>query len=189
MFKHNERPLLAVAWEAPTPALTIPFAIRRRLRKHPPQVMRNCLRHPRTHLAGAVLLLSLTSVALAASSDWPQFRGPHRDGASAETRLLQELPPGGPPLVWKATGLGVGYSTVSVVGKRLYTIGENTEFSSVVALNTADGKKVWSAKLGKPGAPGQPAFEGPRATPTVEGDLLAAVSQWGELACYEIGRA
>ena len=147
--------------------------------------MKNCLKHFRTHLACTALFVSLTSVALAAANDWPQFRGPHRDGASAETRLLQELPPGGPPLVWKATGLGVGYSTVSVVGKRLYTIGENTEFSSVVALNTADGKKVWSAKLGKPGAPGQPAFEGPRATPTIEGGLLVAVGQWGELVCLE----
>ena len=147
--------------------------------------MRRLLAQLRASLAGMALLLSLTSFAFAAPGDWPQFRGPNRDGACAETGLLQELPPGGPPLVWKATGIGVGYSTVSVVGDRIYTIGEDSEVSSVVALNAADGKKVWSAKLGKAGAPGQPAFEGPRATPTVEGDLLAAVSQWGELACYD----
>jgi outer membrane protein assembly factor BamB len=147
--------------------------------------MQNCLRHLRTRTPCAVLLLSLTSVALAAPGDWPQFRGPNRDGASTETGLLQELPPGGPPLLWKATGLGIGYSTVSVVGNRLFTIGENTESSSVVALNTTDGKKIWSARLGKPGAPGQPAFEGPRSTPTVEGGLLAAVGQWGEMVCLE----
>ncbi len=137
------------------------------------------------HLAGTALLFSLASASLAAPGDWPQFRGPNRDGASAETGLLQDLPPGGPPLAWKATGLGVGYSTVSVVGNRVYTIGENKEFSSVIALNAADGKKVWSTKLGKAGAPGMPAFEGPRATPTIEGDFLAAVSQWGELVCYD----
>ena len=139
----------------------------------------------RPSFAGTALLLSLTSFALAAPADWPQFLGPNRDGASAETGLLQELPPGGPPLVWKANGIGVGYSTVSVVGDRIYTIGEDSEASSVVALNATDGKKVWASKLGKAGAPGQPAFEGPRATPTVEGDLLLAVSQWGELACYD----
>jgi outer membrane protein assembly factor BamB len=132
-----------------------------------------------------VLFLALISAALAASGDWPQFRGPNRDGASAETGLLQELPPGGPPLVWKATGLGVGYSSVAVAGNRLYTIGEDTNASSVVALDTANGKKVWSAKLGKAGAPGMPAFEGPRATPTLQGDLLVAVGQWGELVCFE----
>ena len=80
-------------------------------------------------LAGTALLLSLTIGAHAAPGDWPQFRGPNRDGASAETGLLQELPPGGPPLVWKITGIGVGYSTVSVVGDRIYTIGEDSEVS------------------------------------------------------------
>ena len=149
--------------------------------------MQNWLKQLRTDLACTILLLSLTSVALAPPGDWPQFRGPNRAGISAETGLLQELPPGGPPLVWKATGLGAGYSTVSVVGNRIYTIGENNESSSVVALDAADGKKIWSAKLGKPGAPGVPAFAGPRATPTVEGNLLVAVGQWGEMACFETG--
>jgi len=147
--------------------------------------MQNNLKHLRTHLAGTALLLSLTSVALAAPGDWPQFRGPNRDGISAETGLLQDLPPGGPPLVWKATGLGVGYCTVSVVGNRIYTVGEDKEASSVIALDAADGKKIWAAKLGKPGAPGMPAFEGPRATPTVEGDLLVVLGQWGEMACLD----
>jgi outer membrane protein assembly factor BamB len=147
--------------------------------------MRKRFTHSRRSLTCATLLLSFAFAALAAPGDWPQFRGPNRDGASAETGLLQDLPSGGPPLVWKATGLGVGYSTVSVVGDRIYTMGENNEFSSVIALNAADGKQVWSVKLGKPGAPGQPAFEGPRAVPTVEGGLLVAVGQWGELACIE----
>lgn len=147
--------------------------------------MQNPVAPVRPLLTGAILLLSLAGSSLAAPGDWPQFRGPNRDGASAETGLLQELPAGGPPLVWKATGLGIGYSTVSVVGDRVYTIGEDSEVSSVVALNAADGKKVWSARLGKAGAPGMPAFEGPRATPTVDGSLLVAVGQWGELACLD----
>ena len=138
-----------------------------------------------SRFARTALVLSAASAALASPGDWPQFRGPNRDGASAETGLLQDLPPGGPPLVWKATGLGAGYSTVSVVGNRIYTSGEDNEFSSVTALNAADGKKVWSSRLGKAGAAGLPPYEGPRATPTVEGDLLVAVGQWGELACLE----
>jgi outer membrane protein assembly factor BamB len=145
--------------------------------------MHTFLKYFRPHLACTTFLLSLACVALAAAGDWPQFRGPNRDGTSTETGLLKELPAGGPPLVWKATGLGVGYSTVSVVSDRIYTIGEDADASFVFALNSADGKQVWSAKLGKPGAPGMPAFEGPRSTPTVAGDLLVAVSQWGDLIC------
>jgi outer membrane protein assembly factor BamB len=104
--------------------------------------MHKSLPHSRPSLTCATLLLSFALAALAAPGDWPQFRGPNRDGASAETGLLQELPSGGPPLVWKAAGLGVGYSSVSVVGDHIYTMGENNEFSSVLDLNAADGKQV-----------------------------------------------
>ncbi len=147
--------------------------------------MQNGSKYSRTYLSCTILLLSFASLALAATGDWPQFRGPNRDGISPETGLLQDLPAGGPPLVWKTTGLGVGYSTVSVVGSHIYTVGEDKETSSVIALDAADGKKLWATKLGKAGAPGVPAFEGPRATPTVEGDLLVAVGQWGEMACLD----
>jgi outer membrane protein assembly factor BamB len=147
--------------------------------------MQNTFAPLRPSLAGTALLVCLTSALLAAPGDWPQFQGPNRDGVSAEKGLLQDLPAGGPPLVWKATGVGIGYSTVSVVGERVYTIGEDSTACSVVALDAADGKKVWSAKLGKPGAPGMPAFEGPRATPTLDGDSLVAVGQWGEMVCLD----
>src|ERR1051325_4533410 len=68
----------------------------------------------------AAVLLCLSSHA----NDWPQFRGPDRDGISKETGLLKDWPAGGPPLVWKASGLGKGYSTVSVGGGFIYTIGD-----------------------------------------------------------------
>ena len=128
----------------------------------------------------------LTCDAFAASADWPQFRGLKRDNVSIETGLLKQLPAGGPPLVWKATGLGAGYSTVSVVGDRIYTMGESGDSSVVYALNAANGKQVWSAKVGKSGVVGNPAFEGPRSTPTVAGGVIAAVNQWGDLVCLNL---
>ena len=48
------------------------------------------------------------------AEDWPQWRGPNRDGKSADTGLLKEWPAGGPKLAWKATGLGQGLSNMSV---------------------------------------------------------------------------
>src|SRR5574340_1457065 len=62
--------------------------------------------------------------ATAAAADWPQWRGPNRDGVSQETGLLQAWPGGGPKQVWKAQGLGEGYSSFAVVGNRLYTQGQ-----------------------------------------------------------------
>ena len=55
--------------------------------------------------------------------DWPQWRGPNRDGRSAEKGLLQEWPAAGPPLAWRATGAGEGYSSFAVANGKLYTLG------------------------------------------------------------------
>ncbi|HWX23157.1 MAG TPA: PQQ-binding-like beta-propeller repeat protein [Candidatus Binatia bacterium] len=136
-------------------------------------------------LTATLLLFSLAAIAPATASDWPQWRGPHRDGVSSETGLLKDWPAGGPPLVWEATGLGSGFATVSVVDERIYTAGEKEASSFVFALNVADGKQVWSAKLGKPAAPA--GVVGPRAAPTVDGNLLFVVEQTGELLCLETG--
>ena len=120
-----------------------------------------------------------------ASGDWPQWRGPNHNDLSSETGLLKDWPAGGPKLVWEAKGLGAGYSAVSVLGNRIYTAGDKGPESFVEALNLADGKPVWSAPLGKSGAVGQPQFEGPRATPSTDGERVFAVSQWGDLVCLE----
>jgi outer membrane protein assembly factor BamB len=119
------------------------------------------------------------------AADWPQWRGPSHDDSCAETGLLQDWPAAGPALVWKATGLGAGYAAVTVEGDRLYTAGDRGDSSFVAALKAADGKPVWSARLGKSGAVGDPKFEGPRSTPTVDGDLVFAVGQAGEMVCLD----
>jgi outer membrane protein assembly factor BamB len=128
-------------------------------------------------------LFSVAFVTRVGAGDWPQWRGPMRNDISAETGLLRDWPSGGPPLVWKATGLGNSYATVSVVGDRIYTAGDQATGNFVVALNAADGKQVWAAKLGKPGDLG--GYHGPRAVPTVNGDLLFSMDQWGDLVCFE----
>jgi outer membrane protein assembly factor BamB len=129
------------------------------------------------------LVLLVAGTLSATASDWPQWRGPKRDGISTETGLLKKWPDGGPPLAWKATGLGGGHSTVAISKGRIFTAGDRGDSGFVTALNEADGKAVWSAKLGKPGAPGWGGFAGPRATPTIDGERLYTVDQWGEMVC------
>ena len=135
--------------------------------------------------AVCLLVLSATSFGFAAVGDWPQWRGPNRDGISTETGLLKSWPAGGPQLAWKATGLGRGYSSVSIVGNRIFTVGDADDSSAVVALDLAGGKILWSAKLGKTG--GGDGYPGPRSTPTVDGDLVFALGQFGDLVCFESG--
>ena len=121
------------------------------------------------------------------ATDSPQWRGPDRNGSSPETGLLREWPKEGPKLSWKVTHCGSGYSTPSVVGDRIYLLGnEGLEDESVHALSVADGSKVWSVRLGKVGNPKQqPSFPGSRSTPTVAGPVLYALGSDGDLACVE----
>jgi outer membrane protein assembly factor BamB len=135
-----------------------------------------------------VLVFSVTLVGLAAAAaDWPQWRGPGRDGISRETGLLKTWPEEGPKLVWNIDNLGNGYSTPSVVGDRIYLMsnqGDENEF--VQALSTKDGAEVWKVRVGKVG-PNTPRnnYPGARSTPTVDGDILIALGSDGDLACLE----
>jgi outer membrane protein assembly factor BamB len=126
-------------------------------------------------------LLLCAAVALAAPerNEWPQFRGPNRDDISSDKGLLKEWPKDGPPLVWKATGVGNGYASVSIAGGKLFTLGNKGKSTYVFAVNLADGKSLWSAEVGRPGG-------NLGCTPTVDGNLLYAVGQDGDLACIEV---
>ena len=114
-------------------------------------------------------------------NDSIQWRGPNREGIAAETGLLKSWPAAGPALVWKATGIGGGYSGVAVVGEKIFTMGDATDACYVYCLSEATGKQVWSAKVGKTGGN----YPGPRCTPTVDGDLVYVLGQWGDLLCVE----
>src|SRR5512139_1120840 len=94
------------------------------------------------------LLFSLALFALSlntpsAELDWPQWRGPARTGISAETGLLKEWPEDGPKLAWKGTGLGAGFSSVAVVGDKIFTAGDVGDSSYIIAVKRSDGSPVW----------------------------------------------
>jgi len=115
--------------------------------------------------------------------DWSQWRGPNRDGISAETGLLKQWPSGGPPRVWQTTGAGTGYSSFSTSGGRLYTIGARDEVEYVMAFDRATGRKLWETPNGRRFRNEQ--GDGPRSTPTTEGERLYAFGGSGELSCLE----
>jgi len=132
---------------------------------------------------GAVVFLAgvavLTQVGFA--GDWPQWRGPKRDGHSTDTGLLKQWPESGPPLVWSTNGLGGGFSSVSVAAGKIYTMGDATDACYLYALREADGKKLWAAKIGQTGGD----HPGPRCTPTVDGEMVIALGQFGDLVALD----
>ena len=136
-----------------------------------------------TNCFGLALLLFITNRFSASAADWPGWRGPNRDDLCTETGLLKDWPKTGPPLVWKATGLGEGYSTLAIVAEHIFTLGQRGPSSFVIALKVADGSPVWTVKLGQSGAPGD--YAGPRNSPTVDGERLYALGHYGDLACFD----
>jgi outer membrane protein assembly factor BamB len=139
-------------------------------------------------LLAAAALAAFIPTLPSRADDWPQWRGPLRNGHSSETGLMNEWPKAGPKLLWKIDNAGMGYATPAVVGARLYLLGnEGVENEFVRALAVADGKPVWTARLGKVGNPEQqPKFPAARSTPTVDGELLYALGSDGDLACVEL---
>ncbi len=125
-----------------------------------------------------------TLFAIAEKSDsWPQWRGPDRLNVSRATGLLTEWPTNGPPLLWKATGLGEGIASVSVAHGRLFTLGYRDDVEFAFALDSQSGETIWSVHTG-------PAIKESalmrwlsQRTPTVDDDRLYAISARGELVC------
>src|SRR5213080_663802 len=102
----------------------------------------------RAWLAVAAATLWLSYAPGARADDWPQWQGPDRNAVSKEKGLLQEWPKDGPPLAWKATGLGGGDSAPSVAAGRIFGMSNRGDDEVVWALSEADGKELWVTRLG-----------------------------------------
>ncbi len=133
----------------------------------------------RPPLRSSLVLLSCLLAGTALAADWPQFRGPNRDGISRETGLLTSWPAGGPKVLWK-TLVGEGYSHLVVSKGRLFTLFGEGSSDFAVAYDAATGKPLWRVPLGPKYQDGQ--GNGPRSTPTVDGDMVYVLTAMGRLA-------
>jgi outer membrane protein assembly factor BamB len=129
------------------------------------------------------VVFALSAIVFGQNGDWPQWRGANRDGISQETGLLKQWPEGGPPLAWKAQGAGRGYSSLAVAKGRLYTLGLRGDREFVVAFDAATGKELWATAHG--GAFRNDRGDGPRGTPTIDGDKIYALGGNGDLSCLD----
>lgn len=131
--------------------------------------------------AAASLVLVLTPTFAA---DWFQWRGPGREDRSPDTGLLQTWPKEGPTQLWVFKDAGLGYGGYSVVGDRLFTVGLRKEKEYLIAVDTKEGKELWSADIGPLYSNGW--GDGPRMTPTVDGDRVYAIGGRGLLVCAQV---
>ncbi len=137
----------------------------------------------------SLVLLAVASLCASAlhadnpAFDWPQFRGPNRDDISKETGLLQQWPADGPTKIWSFTQAGQGYSGFSVVGGKLFTMGTRDGSEILICLDAAKGTELWIAKIGNILSNGW--GDGPRGTPSVDGDRVYTLSGEGNLVAVQ----
>jgi outer membrane protein assembly factor BamB len=132
----------------------------------------------------SALLAAVASVFTSASAgdfDWPQWGGPDRSNVSKETALLKVWPEGGPKQVWIYRNAGSGYSGPAIVAGKLFTMGTRDNSEILIALDANTGAELWTSKIG-------PILEndwgnGPRGTPTVDGERVYAMGGKGDLVC------
>ena len=133
-------------------------------------------------------IVSNSGDAVAGDADWPQWRGPERDGHAASQPLLQSWPEGGPKLAMQFTDAGKGYSAMAIVDGQLFTLGANETMTFAICVDVANGTEVWRTEFSPTGA-GKDYLVGwgggPRGTPTVDGDDVFVLSDVGILASLD----
>lgn len=130
-----------------------------------------------TSLLTLFLLLSLSIF----SQSITQFRGPDRNGIYPETNLLKSWPPEGPTLLWKADGIGNGYSSPIIYGDRIYVTGEIDSIGYLFAY-TKSGSLIWKKKTGTEWMEN---FTGSRSTPTLVDNLIYVSTSMGRVICFD----
>ncbi len=120
-------------------------------------------------------------ILAATADDWPRWRGADYTDISKETGLLKKWPAGGPKRLWLNDNGGIGFAGFSVADGKLFTLGARNNQEQLIALNADTGKELWSAKVGDlyENAWG----DGPRSTPTTDGDRVYALGGNGDLVC------
>lgn len=129
-----------------------------------------------------IMMIGILITSQTIAGDWPQWRGPERNGASQEKNLLKSWPDEGPELLWSKEGLGKGFSSVSIANGRLYITGVVDKQEMLTALDL-EGAIQWQIVYGPFWEDSYPEA---RSTPTVDGDQIFVISGMGKVVCIDV---
>lgn len=125
----------------------------------------------------AAFLISVNSF-----SQWPQWRGPARDGKCTETGLLNKWPAEGPKLAWSVNVVGEGFSSTAIQGQMVFTQGKIDSLEILTALDL-NGNVLWQKPIGRALMTGE--WQHSRSTPTYFSGKIYALTAMGDLACFD----
>src|SRR5262245_38819427 len=153
--------------------------------KDPPRSMPLC----RIRVLAVIPLFGFAAILRA--EDWPQWRGPHRDGVWHETNILQSFPAEGLKVLWRVP-VGTGFSSPVVAQGRVYVtdshVTRTNAHENVRCLSAATGQSIWLHKYEvtypEYGADPAHAF-GPVATPVVAHGKIYTLGRMSRLLCLD----
>lgn len=116
-----------------------------------------------------------------AYAQWPQWRGPMRDGSSTETNLLKAWPAEGPRLLWSSDTIGDGYGSAIIQDKVIYVTGTK-DSSEIITAFDLNGKLIWQKKSGK-ALKDSEGWVVQGSTPTYYNNRLYVLTALGDIAC------
>lgn len=129
----------------------------------------------------SALILATAGATIATAADWPQYRGPKHDGAAADSDIVKRWPKGTPKVLWKKKA-GNAFGSFAVAGGKAYLFMERDKNEVLAALNPDTGDELWATPVGKTIFEKQ-GGNGPRSTPTVDGDRVYVFGTYFKLAC------
>jgi len=136
-------------------------------------------------LAPPVLLITFLAAVTIFADDWPQFLGPHANGVSDETGLLDKWPTNGLRLIWERK-IGTGYGAPSVRGELLVFQHRVGDDEIVEALESSTGKSVWKYSYPSHFVDPYGYNNGPRSSPLLTAERCYAFGAEGKLVCLEL---
>lgn len=140
------------------------------------------MKHYQSRLLKALFTLACLTALQTITAQWPQWRGPNRDGFCNETNLLKSWPAEGPKLLWATDSImGDGFSSAIIQDKTIYTTGKKDSVEVITALDLT-GKVIWQKEIGKASKNDWPES---RSTPTIFKGKLYSVTVLGEISCVD----
>jgi outer membrane protein assembly factor BamB len=121
----------------------------------------------------------------AITSEWPRLLGPSHNATSPETRLLHDLPKGGPRVVWEVAK-GNGFGGPAIVGDRLVIFHRMGERETIDCLNAETGRRFWTSDYAAPYRPRYGGSEGPRTSPVIADGRVFTFGITGRLHCFDL---
>ena len=130
-------------------------------------------------------LASLCGSMVVVADDWPQWRGPQRDGVWRETGIVESIPDSGLKIRWRAR-VGNGYSGPAVANGRVFVTDHQfqPEVERVLCFDEATGQRLWEHSYATDYA-NMEYGNGPRATPTVHDGRVYTLGTQGHLTCLD----